>query len=311
MIAFIINSCEALDINLQLQYNESVKHDLPREDALELGTDEKPCADNFIDDTGISIVSISGMTCAACTHTVENALLEVKGVQQAIVSLSLQEARVFHDVDLTAKPLVASIEAAGYDAVVGERATPQKIEVLRHTKELQTLRESLQGLTLYSGYIFSIGQGLNLVGLGKYLNNPLLTNSQSLCLFGLTTIATMKHGGWIFKNAWQAGKAGRVNMHTLITTSTAVGLLVSVLNLLQGSTRSQYFDSIVGVLLIITVGRYMELLSRRQATNTFVGLYSLMDETKSAKLAKLQVSRTIDILVALVVRIHSKVYLVN
>lgn len=289
-IAFIIRSCDALDINLQLQYNESVEHTYEDE--------EKQFGEEKVDHTeasGVTIVSITGMACAACTSTVESALKEVPGVNDALVSLPLQEARVLHKPDVDRKIIASAIEAVGYDAVIGERAAEEKTRALRHTEELATLRASLKGLSIYSAVIFALGILLDFSGWNGLLDSTPVNLSRSIALFLLTTVAAARHGNWIFKKAVSAASHSRVNMHTLITASTAVGLSLTLLNMLN--TRAQpdalYFDTIIGVLLIITVGRYMDLLSRRRATDTFAGLYSLLDQTATVRLAKLNVSTCI------------------
>ncbi|KAJ9143435.1 Heavy metal translocatin [Pleurostoma richardsiae] len=282
MIAFIIRSCEALDINLDLQYNESVKH---HKDASTEADRPGPAESSVIGESEITIVSISGMTCAACSTTVEKALVGAKGVQQALVSLALQEARVFHDTSTARDDLITCIENAGYKASVGARTPSQKMSTIRLAEELQSLRRSLQGLGLCSTLIFGFGKGLDLVKLNTYVSHPLLSLAKTSLMLCLTIVAIARYGEWIFTSALSAARRGKVNMHTLICVSTLVGLALSLLKIAHGDIDVQYFDTIIGVLLVITVGRYMDFLSRRRAGDTFFGLYSLMDETSIAKLA--------------------------
>lgn len=292
MIAFIIKSCEMLDINLQLQYNDAAKVNYGQ--ANDVFDQEKGGVQH---EAGVTIISISGMTCAACTTTVEKALMGIKGVKQALVSLPYQEARVFHDEDIDRNDLKEAIEAVGYDATLGERNAPQKVQTLRHTEEIQELRRSLKGLGWVSTVIFGLGYGLNWMGLSSYFSHPIMSTLRNVILFGLTIMAASSYGGWIFGHAWTAAKRGRVNMHTLISVSTAVGLSLTLLNMVQRKGNAPvYFDTIVGILMIISIGRYMDLLSRRRAADTFVGLYSLLDETSSVQLAKTRSKVPTDIL---------------
>lgn len=289
MIAFIINSCDALDVNLGLQYNESVRHGDDPEDQILF---EKQ---DTTERSGSTILSISGMTCAACTNTVEGALYDIEGVDKALVSLPLQEARIFHATDVNPKKFIEAVENVGYDASSGERSSQQKIATLRHTEELQLLRKSLRGLVISSTTIFSLGYGVNLTFGG--FSSPVLVIAQSVLLFGLTAIGSWRYAGWIFHNAWSGACKGQLNMHSLISASTIVGLLMTASDVVRG-LPVRYSDSIIGVLLIITVGRYMDLLSRRRAADTFTGLYSLMDETAFAKLSSLNVrfSQSVEIM---------------
>src|SRR5215469_15812552 len=62
---------------------------------------------------------VIGMTCAACQHHVEEALLETSGVKSAHVDLMANRASVVFDPEeASAERLVAAIRAAGYDAVL-------------------------------------------------------------------------------------------------------------------------------------------------------------------------------------------------
>lgn len=291
MIAFVIKACDTLNIDLQLQYNESVKHNYETREIA--GNDE--AEQHAVE--GVSIISITGMTCAACTGAVETALLKVKGVEQALVSLPFQEARVFRDDDVNEDELVSAIEAIGYDAKVGERGAPQKIQTLQHHHELEDLRFSLRGLSFLSTAIFSLGKGLSYVDINGITNTiPGFAVIRQVLLFALTTTAALRYGSWIFKSAGQAATRRRLNMHSLITVSSVLGTGLSLINILKhgSSSNTMYYDTILGVLFIVTVGRYADLLSRRQATNTFVGLYTLLEETGSVKLAENEVCPTED-----------------
>lgn len=68
MIAFIINTCDALHVDINLQYNESLD-----------SSDKFTHADDDVfpleERTGPTVISIGGMTCAAYTGNVETALL--------------------------------------------------------------------------------------------------------------------------------------------------------------------------------------------------------------------------------------------
>lgn len=286
MIAFIVHTCEKLDLNVKIQYNGSAE--IGYEEGFGHVDDNEQAFDGIAD--GVTIISISGMTCAACTATVEQALKCTEGVQQAFVSLTLQEARVFHDVDMNGSDLVTAINTVGYDATLKQRSSLEKIRMLQHTIELENLRRSLNGLSTVSAAVFGLGTGLEWLGLGRYLCSPLLELGRYAVLLTLVLTAIGKYSRWIFKHALKAASNGRVNMHTLISISAVVGLLLALSKMTEHgtpTTHMTYFDSSVGALLIVTVGRYMDLLSRRRATDTFTGLYSLLSQTAVAKFADL------------------------
>ncbi|KAK5242733.1 hypothetical protein LTR20_003682 [Exophiala xenobiotica] len=280
MIAFIIRTCDVLNVDLNLQYNESLDPSKHHEDVEESeGKQQTKTA-------GISTISITGMTCSACTTTIEKALLEVKGVESALVSLHFQEARVFHATDLDTKTLVSAVENVGYEAVPGERGATQKIETLQQQVELQSLSQCLSKLSVISTIILVLGDGLDYAGLYPIVDTYQMSGLRQMVLFVLAATAAFRYSKWIFGSASDQAKRFRVNMHSLISASTLLGLSLSVFNVFMTTSgrSATYYNTVVGVLFIVTAGRYVDLLSRRQATNTFIGLYSLLEETSSVKL---------------------------
>lgn len=64
-------------------------------------------------------VSVIGMTCAACSTSVENALSQLKGVDSATVALLQNRAVVIYDSDLLSEDdIKEAIEDAGFDAEI-------------------------------------------------------------------------------------------------------------------------------------------------------------------------------------------------
>jgi mercuric ion binding protein len=65
------------------------------------------------------ILSVSGMTCAACPIMVKKALTKVEGVQTAEVSYEKKEAVVtYDDAKTSVEALAKATEAAGYPSQV-------------------------------------------------------------------------------------------------------------------------------------------------------------------------------------------------
>jgi P-type Cu+ transporter len=61
-------------------------------------------------------VAIGGMTCSSCSGAVESALAALPGVHHAVVSLTLQEAKIEYDGDVVDAPaILAAIADAGFE----------------------------------------------------------------------------------------------------------------------------------------------------------------------------------------------------
>lgn len=285
MIAFIINTCDALNVDINLQYNESLDSsgNTKHADEATVSLGER---------TGPTVISVGGMTCAACTGNVERALLTLEGVQRVMVSLPFQEARVVHDADLSKDAMVSAIEDAGYNATIGQRAPTQRIETLQHSQELSLLSKSFSGSSQLSTILFALGTGADVVGWGSYLEKLLTPLGRQGMLLLLTTTIAYHYGSFIHKSAWVSAAYSNINMNTLISVSTTLGISISAMNIVvQGpQTAFTYFQTVAGLVMIITAGKYLDLLSRRRATNTFVGLYSLLQKTASVRVLGQKVS---------------------
>ncbi|KAJ5138545.1 ATPase P-type K/Mg/Cd/Cu/Zn/Na/Ca/Na/H-transporter [Penicillium bovifimosum] len=90
----------------------------------------------------VTTVAIGGMTCGACTSSVEGALENVEGVIQFNISLLAERAVVVHDpTTIPASKITDLIEDAGFDASVVSSGTQASI-----SKKTQHVNLSLHGL---------------------------------------------------------------------------------------------------------------------------------------------------------------------
>jgi len=71
-------------------------------------------------------LKITGMHCAGCVASVENALRKVEGVEEAVVNLTLEKATVLGSVDPT--QLIQSVDQTGYSAEIIDGGTEIDIQ---------------------------------------------------------------------------------------------------------------------------------------------------------------------------------------
>ena len=67
-----------------------------------------------------SNIKIKGIHCASCVLKIETALKKVKGVKNANVNLTTEEARIEHDSNIKHQDLVKAIESVGYQPLEKE-----------------------------------------------------------------------------------------------------------------------------------------------------------------------------------------------
>ncbi|MCJ7713585.1 cation transporter, partial [Candidatus Bathyarchaeota archaeon] len=75
-----------------------------------------------------STISISGMSCASCSQTIENVLKKTPGVNNVNVNLATEKAYVTYDTNkISEKELIVIINSTGYNASLETEKTIIKI----------------------------------------------------------------------------------------------------------------------------------------------------------------------------------------
>ncbi|KAI3882981.1 hypothetical protein MKX03_028714 [Papaver bracteatum] len=106
----------------------------------------------FPEDMAVCRLRIKGMSCTSCSGSIERALLMVDGVETAVVSLSLEEAKIHFDPILTdSDELMQAIADAGFEAElmisVNDGNTVQlQLEGIRCDEDLTIIRSSLESV---------------------------------------------------------------------------------------------------------------------------------------------------------------------
>lgn len=90
----------------------------------------------------VTTVAIEGMTCGACTSSVENAFVNLDGLVQFNISLLAERAVIVHDSSiLTSKAITTLIEDAGFDALIVSSEAQEPL-----SRKTQQIHLSLHGL---------------------------------------------------------------------------------------------------------------------------------------------------------------------
>ncbi len=209
-------------------------------------------------------LSITGMTCAACSARVEKSLRKVPGVSDAVVNLATEVATVtFAPGAVQAATLIASIEKAGYGAALrsddGERGEPVA------------------------------DRGWIPVAIGAVLSFPLLLPMLA-APFGvdlmlpavvqwlLATPVQFVLGARFYRAGWNALRAGSGNMDLLVAigTSAAYGLSVYQLLAHRGESGAHYyFEAAAVVITLVMFGKWLEARAKRKTTEAIRALQAL------------------------------------
>ncbi len=215
-------------------------------------------------------LGLSGMYCAACAITIEDALKQVPGVSEVQVQAATQRARILLDpARVRLSDLVDAIQAVGYKAWP-DAAARAGHERLRERRRL-LWRLSVAGFCMMQVMMITTPQYVAAPGeipkdLWDLMNWGCWVLSLPVMLFSC---------GDFFRGAWQAARQGRVAMDTPV----AVGILATFI-VSTGATfgdprwfgHEAYFDSLTMFVTFLLAGRWLESRAREQVTQSLEAL---------------------------------------
>src|SRR6266576_4464431 len=195
---------------------------------------------------------VTGMTCASCVASVEDALRGVAGVRGADVNLATERARVALDPSRADDAaLVRAIERAGYGALVlsadrAERAATEARERALRATYLRALRRRLIVAA-------ALAVPTMLLSMADLVYPTLMQAAwRPFLLFALATPVQVWSALPFYRGALSAARHRRTDMNTLVVVGTTTAYAVSVLATFFGAafaaagldpTRFLYYDT--------------------------------------------------------------------
>lgn len=220
-------------------------------------------------------LTVGGMTCAACVRRVEKKLAKLEGAT-ATVNLATGRARVSHPPDIRPEELVATVEQAGYTAVLPEPPKQRESEGERESKDVrqkERVRQDRERL-LVTALLAVPVLVLSMVPAWQF------RNWQWLCFVLAAPVALWS--AWPFHvRALRGLRHSTATMDTLVSLGVVASFAWSAYALFLGgagapgmrmpfsllSTASDgvghvYLEAAVGVPLFVLAGRFLEARAR-------------------------------------------------
>ena len=225
-------------------------------------------------------LDVAGMTCTACARRVEKSLNAIPGVA-AYVDFATETAHLSWAAgatDSTGTPIglpafSAAIESAGY--TVGSKRSE--------------LRRLLPRLLL--GIVLAIGIAL-------FSMVPALQHMLQPWQLALLTAPSVLYVAWPFHSAAVKNlRHGDTTMDTLVSLGTLVAFGYSLWQTALGA-HEHYFEVAAVVPAVVLLGRYLELRSRRSATNSVRALLGSIPDQ-----AMREVGETTELVAASAIRV--------
>jgi Cu+-exporting ATPase len=186
---------------------------------------------------------VVGMTCASCVSHVEKALLKIQGVSEATVNLATERARVFSDHEISNESILSAVEGAGYRAWIEMRMDPAV-----------AAKEEKRDLIL---------AGILALPLMLMLQLPFAVE------LILASIVQFWFGRKFYLGAFHALKNRVGNMDLLIVLGTTSAFVLSFF------VPHSYFESSAMIIVLVRLGKYLELRAKMKTTQNLKALEEL------------------------------------
>ena len=222
-------------------------------------------------------LSISGMSCAGCVATVENALKSVPGVAEATVNFAEHTASVRGEVAVSM--LISAVKQAGYDAAE-LRGIDDETE--KEAAEFAHYRALLRKFAVAAavGFPLFVAEPLDWL--------PHLATPPGYAFWSVTGLATLfvlvYSGGHFFRGAWKSFRAHNANMDTLIALGTGAAWVYSMLvvvfpGIVPSLARHAYFEAAAIIIALINLGQALEMRARGKTSEAIKRLIGLQPKT--------------------------------
>ena len=228
------------------------------------------------------ILSIKGMSCSACSSSLEKYLNKQKGILDATVNLVLAQASISYDESLTIEDLNRFVKEAGFESL-GEFDFKKEINKKSRDKKFLIIYGILALLTLY----IAMSHMLKLPSI-PYLDLMKYPFNYSLSLLILALLFII-YGLDIFKSGIKNIIHRSYNMDTLVSLGVTASFLYSLYSfymIINGHVEhvhNLYFESCAIIIFFIKLGRYIDYQSKEK---TKEALKELVQITPSMALLK-------------------------
>ena len=239
------------------------------------------------------ILKIEGMSCSACSSSIEHYLKKQKGVYDASVNLVMALGTITYEDNLTIEDLVRFVREAGYDSpgVYDEKAEAKKGK--KKTK-------SLIVFGILALFVFYISMA-HMLGLPEI---PIFSMHYHPKIYGVTllcfAIIFLYYGRDIIKKGFQSFIHASFNMDTLVSLGVLASFLYSLYHLMQlflgqgVAVEHLYFESCVMVIFFVKLGRVIDSNSKEKAKDAIKELVQITPDKALLKKENEEVETTID-----------------
>lgn len=235
-----------------------------------------------IKNTKVHTYKVEGMTCSACANRVERVTKKMDGVIDSVVNLTTEKLTITIDEDLvTYGDIKRTVEKAGYKLIREEEVKDEKKK--KSDKEKLFIR--FIASTIFTVPLLIITMG-HMVGMPlPHIIDPMMS-SMNFALIQLVLTVPVMIIGYRF---YYVGTKNLIklspNMDSLITVGTIAAFIYSLFGtykIYNGDSSYAmhlYYEAAVTILTLITLGKYLEAVSKGKTSEAIKKLMGLVPKT--------------------------------
>ena len=218
------------------------------------------------------ILKIDGMTCSACSSSLEKYLLKQEGIIDALVNLVMSSASISYEDNIKIDDLNRFISEAGFKSLG-----------VYDEQETDTINKNsyfiINGLLALIVLYISMSHMIHLPVI-PFLNMEKYPVNYAVFLF-LFSLYFIYFGKDIIINGIKNIKYKSPNMDTLVTLGVISSFAFSTFNMIMilkekhEYVESLYFESVCVILYLIKFGRYIDGISKEKTKEAIKGLVTI------------------------------------
>ena len=219
------------------------------------------------------VLSLSGMTCAACAARIETVLNRLPEVE-ATVNLAAEKAHVRYTPGLTdVDTIIAAVKRAGYSALVSSGEGRAQEKARKHALYRAELRRFWFSALLTAPLL---AQMALMLGGGDGHEGVLPRAVQLL----FATPVQFWIGRRFYLSAWNALRGGSANMDVLVALGTSMAYFYSLVVTLAGLHQQHvYFEASAMIITLVLAGKLLEARAKAGTTAAIEALIRLQPQT--------------------------------
>ncbi|MDR1572507.1 MAG: heavy metal translocating P-type ATPase, partial [Clostridiales Family XIII bacterium] len=246
------------------------------------------------------VLSVRGMTCAACAQRIERTVRKLSGIGQANVNLASEKLFVEFDASALQLPAIKeAVQRIGYEVVERDAAASAAAPAggMADAADEDRARRQKETRTLWTKFAVSAAFSLPLLYIAmapmiEAVRLPLpagldpMASPLAYALLELLLVVPVVGVGYRFYTVgFKALAARSPNMDSLIAVGTSAAVLYSAWNTWQiaagrsGAVESLYFETAGVIVTLILLGKSLEAVTKGRTSEAIKKLMGLAPKT--------------------------------